>query len=159
MEASTGLIIRDAKPEDSVAMHRIFLSAIWEIEDSFYNQAQKLAWENAVQADSWTTRMIELAFIVAVKQDEVVGFASWSDTKLEHLYVAPSYGRQGIGSALLNEVLSHFSERDIELIASNNAHAFYTKIGFADEEQLIKQLGPVDVPCIRMKRPSVLTET
>ena len=155
MEEATDLSIRNAKPEDAEKMHQVFVSAIWDIADSVYDQIQKQAWEDAVQADSWSTRMIELNFIVGTMESEVVGFASWSHTRLEHLYVAPMCGRQGIGSALLNEVLSHFTERDIELIASNNAHAFYTKIGFKDEEHLIKQLGTVDVPCIRMKRPAV----
>jgi putative acetyltransferase len=156
VETSTGLTIRDAKPEDTVAMHRIFVSSIWEIDDSFYDQAQKEAWKNAVQADSWTTRMLELAFIVAVKENEVVGFASWSDAKLEHLYVAPNSGRQGVGSKLMQAVLTNFNDRDIELIASHNAHSLYARFGFTDQEHLIKQLGHVDVPCIRMKRPAVL---
>lgn len=155
METSTGLTIRDAKPEDAAALHKIFVSAIWNIDDSFYDQAQKRVWENAVEADSWSTRMLELAFIVAVINDRVVGFASWSETKLEHLYVAPASGRQAAGSTLMQAVLSQFEEKEIELIASNNAHSFYLRFGFVDQERLIKQLGQVDVPCIRMKRLAV----
>lgn len=155
MEEATELSIRNAKPEDADDLHRIFVSAIWDIDDSVYDQIQKQAWEDAVQADSWSTRMIELNFIVATKESEVVGFASWSQVRLEHLYVAPNYGRQGVGSKLMQAVLTHFNDKDIEVIASNNAHFLYSRFGFVDEEYLIKQLGQVDVPCIRMKRPAV----
>ena len=155
MEEATELSIRNAKPEDADDLHRIFVSAIWDIDDSVYDQIQKQAWEDAVQADSWSTRMIELNFIVATKESEVVGFASWSQVRLEHLYVAPNFGRQGVGSKLMQAVLTHFNDKDIEVIASNNAHFLYSRFGFVDEEYLIKQLGQVDVPCIRMKRPAV----
>ncbi len=155
METAIGLTIRDAKPEDAPALHQIFVSAIWNIDDSFYDQEQKRAWENAVEADSWSTRILEFAFIVAEINDRVMGFASWSNTKLEHLYVAADSGRKAVGSTLMHAVLSNFEEKEIELIASNNAHSFYLRFGFVDQEHLIKQLGQVDVPCIRMKRLAV----
>jgi predicted N-acetyltransferase YhbS len=155
VETATGLTIREAKPDDAAALHQIFVSAIWDIDDSFYDQEQKRAWENAVEADSWSTRMLELAFIVAEINGCIVGFASWSDTKLEHLYVAAESGRKAVGTTLMKTVLSKFERKEIELVASNNAHSFYLRFGFVDQEHLVKQLGYVAVPCIRMKRSLV----
>ena len=155
MEAATGIVIRPAEVKDAESIHGVFVSAIRAIDDSIYDSAQKKAWEEAVKADSWVTRMLELAFYVAVIDDEIVGFASWSDSKLEHLYVASGFGRRGIASKLMLSVLAHFITRDVELVASNNAAGFYAQFGFIEDEVLIKQLGPVEVGCIRMIRPAV----
>ncbi len=136
-------------------MHRVFLSAIRAIGDSYYNRDQRDAWEEAVKPDSWATRILEFAFIVAEVDGEVVGFASWSETMLEHIYVEGGCGRRGIGTKLIRRVLENFHDREIGLVASNNAAKFYARHGFVEEERLVKQLGPVLVDCIRMKRPIV----
>jgi len=41
---------------------------------------------------------------VADEGGEVVGFASFSDDVLGHLYVAPRWQRRGVGQVLLNKV-------------------------------------------------------
>ncbi len=147
--------IRPAEYVDAAEIHRVFLSAIRAIDDSYYNQAQRDAWEAAILPESWPTRMLELRFIVAEFDGEIVGFASWSETVLEHIYVVGIRGRKGIGSALIESVLENFRDKEVGLIASNNAVSFYARFGFIEEERLIKQLGSVGVPCIRMKRPVV----
>ena len=155
METTVGVEIRPALPEDGADIHRVFLSAIQAIDDSYYNQAQRDAWEAAILPESWPTRMLELWFVVAEMNGEIVGFASWSETVLEHIFVVGESGRKGVGSALMEMVLENFREKEVGLIASNNAATFYARHGFVEEERLIKQLGPVDVECIRMIRRPV----
>ena len=155
VESAVGVDIRPALPEDGADLHRVFLAAIRAIDDSYYNQAQRDAWEAAILPASWPTRMLELSFVVAEMDGEIVGFASWSETVLEHIYVVGECGRKGVGTALMETVLVNFREKEVGLIASNNAATFYARHGFVEEERLIKQLGPVEVACIRMKRPIV----
>lgn len=155
MEAAVGIVIRPAFAQDASGIHRVFLSAIRGIDDSVYNLAQRNAWEAAILPESWPTRMLELGFVIAEIDAEVVGFASWSELVLEHIYVDPKCGRKGVGSALIQAVLENFQDKEIRLIASNNAASFYEQHGFVEEEMIVKQLGPVEVDCIRMKRTLV----
>ena len=99
--------------------------------------------------------MREFEFTVAELDGKIVGFASWSDTDLEHIYVASDSGHQGIGAKLMDTVLVKFGNFEITLTASLNAARFYSKYGFIEEEYLVKQREGVDIPCIRMKRPAV----
>ena len=155
VEATTGLTIRAARAEDADAIHEVFVSAIRSIDGSDYSPEQKAAWEKAVRPDSWATRMLEFEFKVAEFDGKTVGFASWSKTDLEHIYVASDSRRQGVGSTLMEAVLEHFGKQEVMLTASLNAVKFYAKYGFLEEMTLVKQREGVDIPCIRMKRPAV----
>ena len=155
VEAPAGLILRAARDNDATGIHHVFISAIKAIDSNFYSLVQKVAWESAVLPDSWLTRMREFEFTVAELDGKIVGFASWSDTDLEHIYVASDSGHQGIGAKLMDTVLVKFGNFEITLTASLNAARFYSKYGFIEEEYLVKQREGVDIPCIRMKRPAV----
>lgn len=155
METATGITIRPAVANDAVALHEVFVSAVWGIDDSIYNRSQKQAWQDVIKADSWSTRLLEDSYIVAEQNEKVVGFAAWSANRLEHFYVAAEHSRQGTGSALLFSVLDHFKDKEIDLIASDNAESIYARFGFVAEDRFMRQLGPVEVSCIRMKRQPV----
>ena len=155
MEASTGIVIRPSKVEDAEVLHQIHQSSIHAIGSSFYSDEQKDAWRAAVTRDSWTTRILELTSYVATFQGEVTGFVAWQDSEIEQIFVAPQFGKQGLGRALMTFALDQISTHDIFLVASLNAVHFYERCGFIHVEDLVRQRGGVDIPCIRMRRSIV----
>ena len=149
------LLIRPAKSTDIEGIKQAFRSSVWGIDDSIYNADQKRAWEAAIPADSWPTRILEFRFLVASLDEKIVGFASHSEHRLEDLYVAAEASGQGVGSLLLAEVLKDYSGKEITLTASLNAEQIYLKFGFIEEERFTRTIGSVEVWCIHMKRPIV----
>jgi putative acetyltransferase len=159
VEATTGLTIRLAMEHDTANIHRVFVSSIRAIDPAYYSESQKQAWVEAVLPDSWGTRLLEYEFKVAALNDEIVGFVSWSETDIEHVYVGGEHGKKGIGNQLMQAALDYFGHDEICLTASLNAVDFYKKLGFVEDECLIKQRGGIDIPCIRMRKPTVLIST
>jgi GNAT superfamily N-acetyltransferase len=155
VEASTGLKIRKAVTDDALAIHQIFTSSIYGIGEGIYSRPQKQAWAEAVIADSWSTRILELHFYVAESETKVAGFISWFEGEIVHVYVDANFSGQGIGHQMMEYALSHLKDRNVTLTSSLNALTFYEKFGFESEERIEKERGGVLIPCIRMRRPLV----
>jgi len=69
--------------------------------------------------------------IVAQSGDKVVGFCSYKDNWLNHLYVSPEYQGKGVGTALLNDAKTHNSELRLWVFQKNTkAIDFYKRNGF-----------------------------
>ena len=119
------LTIRPARPEDIPA-----IAALEEI---------------CFPADPWPAEIIarlQERFIVAMQGDALVGYAALSsildEGNLDNIAAAPDHRRQGIGEALLNEIIRLARERQLALLylevrAGNDAAiALYKKHGFQD---------------------------
>lgn len=90
----------------------------------------------AEETESWmTTVVLPHSDVWVVEQDssgQLAGFVVVEGTNLEHLYIAPSSRRQGIGSMLL-EAAQHASTGTLSLnVFQRNtlARAFYERHGF-----------------------------
>jgi putative acetyltransferase len=149
-------MIRQATVEDAEDLYRVHQSSVEAIGASFYSEEQKNAWCAAVTRESWSTRVLELTSYVATIEGEVVGFVAWQDSEIEQIFVAPQFGKQGVGRTLMSFALDQIVAQDIFLVASLNAVVFYEWFGFRNAEDLVRVRGGVDIPCIRMKRPAVL---
>lgn len=69
---------------------------------------------------------------VAERDGNPVGFAGVHEDSLEMLFVADSARGQGVGSALLTEVVANQGVRKVDVNEQNDsAHAFYVSRGFA----------------------------
>lgn len=84
----------------------------------------------------------------AVAGDRIVGFASWLGggdvVELEDLFVEPEQMRQGIGRALVTDVIAIArgkGARRVEVTANPHALAFYEKVGFAVHHQARTMFG------------------
>lgn len=152
METAPELVIRPATTEDAKDFHRIFCESIDAIDEGFYDSSQRQAWQEAVAGDSWATRILELTFFVAEQDGVVLGFISWHQGEIVHVYAV---GRKGIGQALMDYALAHMPPGETTLTSSLNAEKFYQRFGFIHEELISKERGGVHIPCIRMRRPSV----
>ena len=96
-------------------------------------------------ADPWPGEMIGRwyeRFIVAMEQDEILGYAALSsildEGNLDNIATAPEHRRRGVGEALLQEVIRRAKELGLavlylEVRASNTpAIALYQKHGFME---------------------------
>jgi L-amino acid N-acyltransferase YncA len=155
VETAAGITIREAGPSDCPAINRVFVSAIGAIDDSVYTEIQKRAWEGAIAPDSWPIRMLEFRFLVAEVDGQIVGFASYSENRIEDVYVHSDHERRGVGGKLLRKVFDLLDQTEISLTASLNAESFYRGFGFLVLERHSREVGSVQVPCIRMTRPVV----
>jgi len=95
---------------------------------------------------------------VAVADGAIAGFATWlgagNAIEIEDLFVDPVRMRQGIGRALvldLIEIACGRGARRIEVTANQHALAFYAKAGFALSHSVQTRFGPAP----RMYRDSV----
>ena len=96
-------------------------------------------------ADPWPEEIIARwreRFIVAVEDDAVVGYAAVSSVldegSLDNIAVAPEYRRQGVGEALLRQVLCRGGEQGLAVFylevrdGNDPAIALYQKHGFVE---------------------------
>jgi GNAT superfamily N-acetyltransferase len=84
----------------------------------------------------------------AVAGDRIVGFASWLGggdvIEIEDLFVEPDRMRQGIGRALVVDLLAIArgkGARRVEVTANPHALDFYEKVGFAVHRQARTMFG------------------
>ena len=85
----------------------------------------------------------------AVADGGIVGFATWLSAgdvfELEDLFVAPERMRQGIGRALVLDLIAIARGRGVrrvEVTANQHALAFYAKAGFVAGHDIETRFGP-----------------
>lgn len=90
------------------------------------------------------------AIIGVIKSKEETNDKVW----IKALYIHPKYTGGGIGSALLEKVLSHYPNQIICIeVATYNTRAinFYKKFGFVtDEKPHLFQIGTVSIPVLTL---------
>lgn len=90
---------------------------------------------------------------VAESDGEPVGYARFTETWLDDLYVVPPYARQGVGSALLDLVKARrpggFSLWVFEMNAP--ARAFYARHGLVEREHTDGSDNEERMPDLRME--------
>ena len=92
---------------------------------------------------------------VAEVDGRIVGYARFTDTWLDDLYVAPSYARQGIGTALLDLVTSLRPQGFSLWVFESNlpAQAFYAAAGLVRLERTDGSGNEERAPDVRMAWP------
>jgi ribosomal protein S18 acetylase RimI-like enzyme len=85
----------------------------------------------------------------AVADGNIVGFASWLEAgdgfEIEDLFVDPQWMRQGIGRALVLDLIAIARGRGIgraEVTANQHALAFYENVGFVVYREDTTRFGP-----------------
>lgn len=111
------------------------LDAVMDIEPTIYSHP----WTRGNFVDSLQAR--HHAWVV-MREEEVIGYAVMmivlDEAQLLNLSVAQPYQKQGLGSALLNHVMTQAKALDVrymflEVRASNvSAITLYQKVGFAE---------------------------
>ena len=125
---------------------RPYLAQDWPAIESIHDQARKneLALANLSEAfvplklAAVREGLFDDTVCVALIENTVVGFVSYSQQELAWLYVDPSHARQGIGRQLIAYVLAHTGRPlHIEVLQGNQpALKLYQSMGFSVTETL-----------------------
>ncbi len=144
----TNVRIRNYHPSDARKLVDIFYNTIHKINIRDYTVEQVNAWapESFLQLDGWTKKWSNLAPLVAVIDNEIVGFAEFEDSGyIDCFYVHHEFQGQGVGSALMRAIHNIVHAKSIPNIfadVSITAKPFFESKGFiVIKEQLVEKRG------------------
>ena len=140
----TTLLIRAAVPGDMPSLRDVFRRS------SLSNDGDRpnlLAHPDVLELSDLAVR--EGRTRAAVAGDRIVGFATWLGTgsivEIEDLFVDPDQMRQGIGRALVLDLIAiarGHGVRRVEVTANQHALVFYENVGFAVCHDVETRFGP-----------------
>jgi GNAT superfamily N-acetyltransferase len=139
----TRFLIRDAGAGDLTALREVYRRSSLSNEG---DRANLLAYPDMLEFAGDGVR--EGRTRAAVADGQVVGFASWltagDDLELEDLFVDPAWMRQGIGRALVLDLIAIARGRGtsrVEVTANPHALAFYQGVGFVVYAEVATTFG------------------
>ena len=125
------MIIRQYKNEDCDIVSKLFYETVQSVNTKDYTSEQLSVWANNV--DSLKIRrnyLLEQYTLIAEINGEIVGFGSIDKLGyLDLLFVHKDYQKQGIATALCNELEKGFSV--INTFASITAKPFFENRGYS----------------------------
>ena len=139
--------IRDYKEKDAPEIVRLFYETVRSVNRSDYSKEQVEAWAPEVPAaTAWHERMAARKTLVAVDNDEVVGFAELKeDGYLDMFYLRKDIVGRGVGKCLYRAVEHEARSLGIGWIsteASITARPFFERQGFrVVREQVVRRWG------------------
>ncbi len=140
------LVIRRYARGDGSETLRVFREAVRRGASSAYSYAELIAWAPPViDAAGWIVTRNSRPTWVAERRGEVVGFSDLTaDCEVDMLYVHPDHTRQGVGSALLEEVERCARAADMERLhtrASLVAEPVFARAGFVVSRRQVAERG------------------
>ena len=121
-----------------------------------YADHEVLAWVRGWLADAEAgTDVSGQAAWVAEDDDGIVGYARWTPTWLDDLYVRPDRWRHGVGTALLGLVQAHLPDGfGLYVFAANaRARAFYARHGLAEVARHPAEANPEGLEQVELAWP------
>ena len=132
--------LRPYLPADARQCAIIFRSAIEELGEEDYSEAQCEAW--AAVADDEAEFAKGLAgdlTLVATDEGEIVGFASLKgDSHIERLYVHPGHARSGVATVLMDALMKLARARGAKTLTgdvSDTAKPLFDRLGFQSQKR------------------------
>lgn len=128
--------IRDYHPDDVQALANIYFNTIHKINIQHYTKEQVDEWAPAssLETEGWAKKFSRTKPIVAVVEDEIVGFAELeSNGHIDCFFCHHDWIGKGIGSALMKEIFQRAKNNHIHHIFSEvsiTARLFFEKNGF-----------------------------
>jgi putative acetyltransferase len=159
----TDLRVRIAVTADAEAIVRVHHEAVWHTARAHYSPDILDAWAAKPTEDRYERVRQEIAdetmvVIVGDMNARIAGFGMIvpGDEELRAVYVEPSFGRQGVGTAILQRLEEAARTRDVarlNLSSSINAEAFYAKHGYESIERTTHRLrSGHEMACVRMTK-------
>lgn len=155
--------VRPAVTADAEAIVRTHYEAVWHTARNNYSPDVLEAWAVKLSDSSYKQVHreildVDLVVLVAESLSRVVGFGMIvpADEELRAVYVDPAFGRQGVGTAILERLEQTARERGVaqlNLSSSINAEAFYGKHGYSVVERTTLRLrSGCEMACVRMTK-------
>ncbi|EOW1328750.1 GNAT family N-acetyltransferase [Klebsiella aerogenes] len=135
------LTIRAYSEDDFPALCAIFLRAVRETASRDYSPAQIAAWAQ-VDESRWRQKLADSQVLVAVIDNQPVGFITAVNDYIDLLFVSPDYARRGIGHALIGAVCASHPGKVMAVDASITARSSFLRQGFrVVAEQRVESRG------------------
>lgn len=138
--------VREATPEDAEAVREVHADSIHGLGTEAYSEEQVKAWAAGCESADYAVAIESVGrrFVVAGSGEEIHGFGTLSfdapeeyeesvDGEVTGVYVRPSVAREGVGSAILDDLEREARERgllSLGLSESLNAVPFYEARGY-----------------------------
>lgn len=138
------LTLHKYKSEDCPILAQLFYDTVHTINAADYTEEQLNVWATGtVDIGAWDASFCENETIVAEINGLIVGFGDIrADGYLDRLYVHKDFQRQGVATAICNELEQEFEVDKIITQASITAKAFFEKRGYkAVKKQQVKRQG------------------
>jgi putative acetyltransferase len=125
---------------DTAMLAAIFVAAIEQFAGEDYSEAQQQAWASVADDEQqFGKRLASGLTLVATLQNSPVGFAALKGVDhIDMLYVHPGAAAQGVGSMLcdaLEKLAGGRGAKNLSVDASDNAHGFFEKRGYAPKQR------------------------
>ncbi|MGR7759313.1 GNAT family N-acetyltransferase [Klebsiella aerogenes] len=135
------LTIRAYVEDDFPALYAIFLRAVKETASRDYSPAQIAAWAQ-VDESRWRQKFAHSQVLVAVINNQPVGFITVVNDYIDLFFVSPDYTRRGIGHALIGAVCASLPGKILSVDASITARSSFLRQGFrVVAEQRVESRG------------------
>lgn len=138
------MYIRKYVQSDCSNLIRLFYETVHSVNAADYSEEQLSAWAPGnVDFKKWNESLSAHYTLVAVKDDQIVGFGDIDGTGyLDRLYVHKDYQKQGIASAICDELEKAVQADKITVYASITAKPFFTRRGYKLlKEQQVERTG------------------
>lgn len=136
------MIIRQYKPKDCEDLASLFYHTVHTVNAKDYSEEQLNVWATGnIDLAKWNSSLSEHYTVVVVKNTVIVGFGDIDKTGyLDRLYVHKDYQRQGIATAICNELEKAVKTNKIVTHSSITAKPFFMQRGFnmVKEQQVIR---------------------
>lgn len=137
--------LRPFLPADIAALVEIYQASVMELAEEDYSEAQRSAWAEIADDESFAKRLAEGLTLVATLEGSPVGFASLKNNEhVDFLYVHPEAAGQGVGAMLYDAVEKLARARGANRLtvdASDTARLFFEQRGFMPQRRNTVSLG------------------
>jgi len=132
-EVTMDAVHRLAMRRDMGVLYDIRQQSILELAPPTMPGAEAKAWALQLTLSGMERKLRELEIWVAELDGRVAGWGAIRGDRLEGLYVAPEFARQGVGAELLDMLEGLIRDRKFRSVraeASSNACDFYLRRGY-----------------------------
>ena len=137
------MYIREYNTSDCKYLAELFYQTVHNVNTKDYTKEQIDVWATgSVDLSEWNKSFLEHLTMVAIKNEIIVGFGDIDKTGyLDRLYVHKDYQRQGIASAICDELEQSVNGNRIITHASITAKPFFEQRGYRTirEQQVIRK--------------------
>jgi putative acetyltransferase len=154
-----GIRLRAGTPADGPALRDLHEASIRAFGISAYSAAEVESWVGVLEPNRYGEAMTKDGeiFLLAVAADgALAGFCSYKADEVIGLYVAPDWGRRGIGSALLaaaEAAIAASGHDRIRIGASLSGRAFYEAKGYrVVADRVWKSRGGLEMAALDMEK-------
>lgn len=149
--------IREFCNGDEAALYEIFYSSVHQLACADYSCEQINAWAPPdTDLEAWYDRVKRNRPFVAMKDDEIVGFADVQpDGYIDQFFVSARWPKRGIGTLLMRHIRSVALEKGLAELTSHvsrTAEPFFLRFGFEVLERRMPVRRGVVLPNALMRK-------